>query len=218
MLQTQDVAATSFFIHRTEIFDFVVRWDKKVYRRQKGSERDRSWKHTMMGGFKIWHNSLVRYFIGITLLVKIQILFTQKWVAQCDAPLRSGKHTERIFVYKLYGFWFGYFINTALLVGLYKCINDKYGGTLPVLKNEIIDVCLCPAVRKRNLWFRIWALRGYFARLGTGRTYRCSYLHNVCRPATAVFAILYKIIRKKPAITGSHTNTAICDDNLMRNG
>ena len=25
-----------FFIHRTEIFDFVVRWDKKVYRRQEG--------------------------------------------------------------------------------------------------------------------------------------------------------------------------------------
>ena len=48
--------------------------------------------------------------------------------------------------------------------------------------------------------------------------HRCSYRHNVCRPATAVFAILYKIIRKKPAITGSHTNTAICDDNLMRNG
>ena len=24
-----------FFIHRTEIYDFVVRWDKKVYRRQE---------------------------------------------------------------------------------------------------------------------------------------------------------------------------------------
>ena len=34
MLCTPPVAATSFFIHRTEIFDFVVRWDKKVYRRQ----------------------------------------------------------------------------------------------------------------------------------------------------------------------------------------
>ena len=74
----------------------------------------------------------------------------------------------------------------------------KMGGTLPVLKDEIRDF--------------------FFARLGTGRTYRCSLRHNVCRPATAVFAILYKIIRKKPAITGSHTNTAICDDNLMRNG
>ena len=30
------VAATSFFIHRIEIYDFVVRWDKKVYRRQEG--------------------------------------------------------------------------------------------------------------------------------------------------------------------------------------
>ena len=27
----------------------------------------------------------------------------------------------------------------------------KMGGTLPMLKNEIEDVCLCPAVRKRNL-------------------------------------------------------------------
>ena len=93
---------------------------------------------------------LVRYFIGITLLVKIQILFTQKWAAQCDAPLRSGKHTERIFVYKLYEFWFGYFINTALLVKIHILCTQKYGGTLPVLKNEIIDF--------------------FFARLGTGST------------------------------------------------
>ena len=35
-LQTPYVAATSFCLHRTEIFDFVVRWDKKVYRRQQG--------------------------------------------------------------------------------------------------------------------------------------------------------------------------------------
>ena len=35
-IYTPSVAATSFFIHRTEIFDFVVRWDKKVYRRQYG--------------------------------------------------------------------------------------------------------------------------------------------------------------------------------------
>ena len=83
------------------------------------------------------------------------------------------------------------FYKTTLLVGVYKCINDKNGGTLPVLKNEIIDVCLCPAVRKRNLWFRIWALRGYFARLGTGRTYRCSLRHNVCRPATDACKRIY---------------------------
>ena len=80
----------------------------------------------------------------------IHILCTQNWAAGCNPPLRSRKHTERIFVYKLYGFWFGYFINTTLLVGLYKCINDKNGGTLPVLKNEIIDF--------------------FFARLGTGST------------------------------------------------
>ena len=60
--------------------------------------------------------------------MQIQILFTQKWVAQCDAPLRSGKHTERIFVYKLYGFWFGYFINTALLIMILIICTQKYGG------------------------------------------------------------------------------------------
>ena len=30
-------------------------------------------------------------------------------------------------------------------------IHVKYGGTLPAFKYEIKDVCLCPAVRKRNL-------------------------------------------------------------------
>lgn len=63
----------------------------------------------------------------------IHILCTQNWAAGCNPPLRSRKHTERIFVYKLYGFWFGYFINTALLVGLYKCINDKNGGRTSLL-------------------------------------------------------------------------------------
>ena len=71
---------------------------------------------------------LILYFICTTLLVKIHILCTQKWAAQCDAPLRSGKHTERIFVYKLYGFWFGYFINTALLVKIHILCTQKYGG------------------------------------------------------------------------------------------
>ena len=71
---------------------------------------------------------LILYFIVTTLLVKIHILCTQKWAAQCDAPLRSGKHTERIFVYKLYGFWFGYFINTALLIMILIICTQKYGG------------------------------------------------------------------------------------------
>ena len=43
----------------------------------------------------------------------------------------------------------------------------ELGGTLPVLKNEIKDF--------------------FFARLGTGRTYRCSFRHNVCRPATDAY-------------------------------
>ena len=35
----------------------------------------------------------VRYFIGTTLLVIIHITRTQKWAAQCNAPLRSGRRT-----------------------------------------------------------------------------------------------------------------------------
>ena len=47
----------------------------------------------------------------------------------------------------------------------------KMGVTLPVLKNEIEDF--------------------FFARLGTGRTYRCSLRHNVCRHATDALANEY---------------------------
>ena len=36
---------------------------------------------------------LIRYFIYTTLLLIIHILCTQKWAAQCDAPLRSGRRT-----------------------------------------------------------------------------------------------------------------------------
>ena len=39
----------------------------------------------------------------------------------------------------------------SVVGGVVNLIDDIYGGTLPVLKNEIEDVCLCPAVRKRNL-------------------------------------------------------------------
>ena len=45
---TQYVAATGFFIHRTEIFDFVVRWDKKVYRRQDGEWAEMFLEHIRM--------------------------------------------------------------------------------------------------------------------------------------------------------------------------
>ena len=39
----------------------------------------------------------------------------------------------------------------SIVGGVVNLIDDIYGGTLPVLKNEIEDVYLCPAVRKRNL-------------------------------------------------------------------
>ena len=46
-----------------------------------------------MGEFKIWFEILVIYIIGAALLVILHIQKTQKWAAQYNAPLRSGKHT-----------------------------------------------------------------------------------------------------------------------------
>ena len=96
--------------------------------------------------------------------MKIQILFTQKYGGRTSLfltsqrmPSRYGRVHMRIQSNKSslrkclsVIFLILYFIDTTLLVGVYKCINDIYGGTLPVLKNEIIDF--------------------FFARLGTGRT------------------------------------------------
>ena len=59
----------------------------------------------------------------------------------------------------------GYIFYVINVVG--GVVNDNYviyGVTLPVLKNEIEDF--------------------FFARLGTGRTYRYSFRRNVCRHAT----------------------------------
>ena len=49
-------------------------------------------------------------------------------------------------------------------------IDTKMGGTLPVLKNEIEDF--------------------FFARLGTGRTYRCSLRHNVWYDTSKVDSLI----------------------------
>ena len=72
------------------------------------------------------------------------------------------KHTMMVVVVKLVLVSIFYLYNVV-------CKNTyftytKMGATLPVLKNEIEDF--------------------FFARLGTGRTYRCSLRHNVCHPAT----------------------------------
>ena len=40
-----------------------------------------------------WYGVLVTYYISTTLLVMIQIPYTQKWAAQYNAPLHSVKHT-----------------------------------------------------------------------------------------------------------------------------
>ncbi len=45
----------------------------------------------------------VRYCKYTALLVMIHIPYTQKWAAQCNAPLRSGKRAERRYFYKRYG-------------------------------------------------------------------------------------------------------------------
>ena len=41
--------------------------------------------------------------MGIALLVMIHIPRKQKWAAQYNAPLRSGRRTEQICIYILYG-------------------------------------------------------------------------------------------------------------------
>ena len=64
----------------------------------------------------------------------------------------------------LFGIFGSIFYRFSVVGGVVNCIGLIYGGTLPVLKNEIGDF--------------------FFARLGTGRTYRFSLRHNVCRPAT----------------------------------
>ena len=99
---------------------------------------------------------LILYFIVTTLLVKIHILCTQKWAAQCDAPLRSGKHTERIFVYKLYGFWFGYFIRAALLIMIHILCTQKWAaGCDPPLRSGehplLGEIIYCKDLYKKNI-------------------------------------------------------------------
>ena len=42
---------------------------------------------------------LVTYFINTTLLVIIHIKYTKKWAAGYNPPLRSGKRTNRIYIY-----------------------------------------------------------------------------------------------------------------------
>ncbi len=52
----------------------------------------------IFGEILYWHS----------VLVIIHIWLTQKWASGSDPPLRSGRHTERIYVYKLervYGFY-----------------------------------------------------------------------------------------------------------------
>ena len=74
----------------------------------------------------------------------------------------------------------------SIVGGVVQCINDKNGGTLPVLKNEIIDF--------------------FFARLGTGSTslfltsqrmpsrYGCVHTHiQLCKYIHAVSSVGYTI-------------------------
>ncbi len=79
-----------------------------------------------MGEFKIWFEILVIYIIGAALLVILHIQKTQKWAAQYNAPLRSGKHTM-----------IGGFINCknsdainiAMLMRTYGCVMFIYETT-----------------------------------------------------------------------------------------
>ena len=88
--------------------------------------------------------------------------------------LGNAQSEERFVNYKIGIVYIFYMHNVVALSTNSK--HTKMGGTLPAFKYEIKDVCLCPAVRKRNLWFRIWALRGYFTRLGTGSSIVAPYV------------------------------------------
>ena len=56
----------SHFFHRTKIFDFVVRWDKKVYRRHCGK---------YVEDFRVrWIWICLKYFMDTALLVMFQIV------------------------------------------------------------------------------------------------------------------------------------------------
>ena len=66
------------------------------------------------------------------------------------------------------GFMVSIFYEHSVVGGVVNYNYVIYGVTLPVLKNEIEDF--------------------FFARLGTGRTYRYSLRRNVCRHATGAFA------------------------------
>ena len=74
------------------------------------------------------------------------------------------KNILRIYVWKLFGVLGSKFYWHSVVGGVINCTGVIYGVTLPVLKYEIEDF--------------------FFARLGTGRTHRCSLRHNVCRHAT----------------------------------
>ena len=63
------------------------------------------------------------------------------------------------------GFMVSIFYEYSVVGGVVNYKYFIYGVTLPVLKNEIEDF--------------------FFARLGTGRTYRYSLRRNVCRHATS---------------------------------
>ncbi len=52
--------------------------------------------------------------------------------------------------YEIGGFGSIFYKHTVVDVNTYYTYT-KMGGTLPAFKYEIKDVCLCPAVRKRNL-------------------------------------------------------------------
>ena len=100
-MHTPYVAATSFFIHRTEIFDFVVRWDKKVYRRQGGECMKYDFINTSFGYvFLNCMKFLFWFFMNKALLVEIHILCAQKWAGGHTVPSRYGCVHEHLQLYK----------------------------------------------------------------------------------------------------------------------
>ena len=138
----------------------------------------------------------VRYFINTALLVVIHIGFTQKWVAQHSALLRSERHTERRYIYKLYGPWDWYFINTPVVVCCYN--NESYIFYFLYFYNYLYVVITTKSNMRRGMrdnCFDAWVLYCIYTPLLVGLEivltwymawgHRCSLRHNVCRHATS---------------------------------
>ena len=149
-MHTPNVAATSFFIHRTEIFDFVVRWDKKVYRRKEvWGMVNILFKHSVVGnniyfmytkmGVAMWCDVTAVYMNIYEYIICTMLRMEMGWFGflffglflykTIEFTVASGHiPTHKIWVYK-WGWCVGVILYRHNVVGGgVNCTNDIYGG------------------------------------------------------------------------------------------